>query len=339
MRGFFPRVRIETWPHPEQDPPPPTGVRRVLVPGAISPEKGLRVLEACVADAKQRQLPLHFRVVGHVAQPVERWPRAPLTLTGEYPEGALPGLLELERGDVAFFPAQVPETFSYTLSAALDAGLPVVATNLGALPERLARYPRHRLVRWDAPASEMNDALLAASEEPSTRTTLRAIESFDSYRTRYLDKLVRKEPDAPLPALDARWLQPPEGPASVWTFYGLVEEALGRGRAIPLTDIARRAGEADRRLEEADAAEQRARGRKEELETWYRESEAYFQKHAREQDEKAALSEARARTAEESLGAAREAADRAQAQLSQVLQSHSWRLTRPFRALRRLLKR
>ena len=40
-----------------------------------------------------------------------------------------------------WFPAPWPETYSYTLSAALTAGLPVVATRIGAFPERLADRP------------------------------------------------------------------------------------------------------------------------------------------------------------------------------------------------------
>ena len=41
-----------------------------------------------------------------------------------------------------FFPAQVPETYAYTLSVALASGLPIVASALGALPERLAGVAR-----------------------------------------------------------------------------------------------------------------------------------------------------------------------------------------------------
>src|SRR2546427_7883740 len=38
--------------------------------------------------------------------------------------------------DLAWFPAQWPETYSYTLSACLAAGLPIVAPEIGAFPER-----------------------------------------------------------------------------------------------------------------------------------------------------------------------------------------------------------
>ena len=35
----------------------------------------------------------------------------------------------------------MPETYSYTLTAAIDSGLPIVAARIGALPERLAGRP------------------------------------------------------------------------------------------------------------------------------------------------------------------------------------------------------
>ena len=53
-----------------------------------------------------------------------------------------------------WFPAQWPETYSYTLSAAIDAGLPIVATRIGAFPERLEGRPLTWLVDPEAPAEE-----------------------------------------------------------------------------------------------------------------------------------------------------------------------------------------
>ena len=40
-----------------------------------------------------------------------------------------------------WFPAAWPETYSFTLSAAIEAGLPIVASEIGAFPERLAGRP------------------------------------------------------------------------------------------------------------------------------------------------------------------------------------------------------
>ena len=138
---------------------------RVVIVGNLSPEKGLRVAAACAQDARERRLPMTFRVLGSTTEPVPQWPETPLTIHGQYDDAELPRLLAAEKADVVWFPAQVPETYSYTLSVALASGLPIVASALGALPERLAQHPRSVTVPWNAPPAEWNGALLAAAGE------------------------------------------------------------------------------------------------------------------------------------------------------------------------------
>ena len=152
----FPHVSPVTWPHAEPRALP-AAARKVLVLGGLSPAKGMDTLVACARDARARGLALRFRVVGHLAWPVDG-EDLPLSFTGEYPEGTLATLVEQERADAVFFPAQWPETWSYTLSAAIDSGLPILATDLGAFPERLAGVADARIVAWDAPAAHFNDA-------------------------------------------------------------------------------------------------------------------------------------------------------------------------------------
>ncbi len=157
---YFPDVATLEWPHPEMRPPAEV-VYKVAVLGGVSAIKGLLALEECVRDAAARALPLHFHVIGHVDRPLKTWPAAPLTIGGSYPDEQLAPLLALERPDAFLFLSQVPETYSYTLSVAMQSGLPIVATRLGALPQRLAGYRSHALVEPGAPASAINDALLA----------------------------------------------------------------------------------------------------------------------------------------------------------------------------------
>jgi glycosyltransferase involved in cell wall biosynthesis len=339
LQRFFPQVHPSVWPHPENPPTEHPIPRRVLVPGGISREKGLDILASCAGDARDRGLPLYFRILGHVAEPLETFPTLPLTISGEYPEGTLPQLFDRERGDVVFFPTQVPETFSYTLSAAMDTGLPIVATNLGALPERLARHPSHRIVAWDADPATLNAALLAVAKEPPQRPlNVRPLAAFAAYRTRYLEGLRAAGTAGAMPAIEPRWLQEPQRPTAPWTFYGLVEEALGRGRAIPLEAIRLRAAEADSRLEAADSAAQDARGRKEELDQWHRESEAYFASLQREAAEDVARSRAAEQAARTEIAKLDGALAQATGELALIHRSLSWRVTAPLRALKRKLR-
>jgi glycosyltransferase involved in cell wall biosynthesis len=163
---YVPDVSIDVWPHPEPVPPPPPRVVRVVLLGNLTPEKGLHVAAACAEDARDRRLPMTFRVLGSTTVPVPQWPDAPLTIHGQYQDSELAHLLAAEKADVLWFPAQVPETYSYTLSVALASGLPIVASALGALPERLAQHPRCATVAWNAPAAEWNAALLSIAGLP-----------------------------------------------------------------------------------------------------------------------------------------------------------------------------
>jgi GT2 family glycosyltransferase len=159
---YFPEVKVTVLAHPETPVAQPRRVTRVATLGNLSPEKGLHVVAACAQQARDRALPLSFQVLGSTTAPVPLWPEAPLSIHGQYAEGDLPMLVGRERPDVLWFPAQVPETYSYTLSVALAAGIPIVASALGALPERLAGYAAATLVPWDASSEAWNDALLAA---------------------------------------------------------------------------------------------------------------------------------------------------------------------------------
>ena len=166
IRGYFPDVAIDVWPHPEDSPPPVPRIVRVAVLGNLSPEKGLHVVAECARDARVRGLPLTFRVLGSTTEPVPQAPEVPLTIYGQYVDSDLARLIAAEKPDVLLFAAQVPETYAYTLSVALQSGLPIVASALGAFPERLRGVPRSTIVPWDAPPSAWNDALIAAADVP-----------------------------------------------------------------------------------------------------------------------------------------------------------------------------
>jgi glycosyltransferase involved in cell wall biosynthesis len=143
---------------------------RVAILGNLSPEKGLNVVAACAQEARALGLPLVFRLLGSTTEPIAQSPEVPLTIHGQYVDADLPGLIGAEKPDVILFPAQVPETYAYTLSIALASGLPIVASDLGAFPERLAGHPRSATVAWNAPATVWNEALLAAAGLRGRRT-------------------------------------------------------------------------------------------------------------------------------------------------------------------------
>lgn len=318
LREFFPDATPVVWPHPRDRDAARLPRLRVLVPGAISVEKGLDLLEACVEDARARDLQLHFHVVGFLGRPLRQWPESPLTVSGQFEEGRLPERLAFEPADAFFFPAQVPETFSYTLSAALATGKPIVATNLGAFPERLANVPGARLLPWNAPARGFNEALLESAAAAPTPTAAGASEA-GAYAARYLEGLVRKAHGADLPRVHDAWLSPPPLEARRSTLGWLFDDGIVAGKAASREELRRRLEEA-----EVEAAGVSAR---------LTESEARAALHAgRAADLEAKLREVRAE-----LQRAAGEADAARLRLCSLEASRSWRLLAPVRAIARWL--
>ena len=174
MRSNMPDVRLLVWPHPEM-PAAKAPVFKIALLGAVSAVKGARVLEECVADARARALPLHFHVIGHVDRPMTTWPDAPLTIGGSYRDEHLAAAIELERPDAFLFLSQVPETYSYTLTAALRSGMPVIAPRLGAFPERLEACRHATLFPPETTAAGINDAIVARLAASRSPTRLQAL--------------------------------------------------------------------------------------------------------------------------------------------------------------------
>lgn len=156
LRRYFPSITAVHAPHmdlsaqPAAPSPPLLHGRplRVVVMGALSQIKGADVFEATAALASQRNSRLEFHLVGYAYRDLRIVPGERLTVHGEYAEKDLPRLLQTLQPDVAWFPALWPETYSYTLSAALGARLPVVAPDLGAFPERLSGRPWSWVCPW-----------------------------------------------------------------------------------------------------------------------------------------------------------------------------------------------
>ncbi len=259
---YVPGLRAEVWPHPE----PPLALRpvtRVATVGMLSREKGFDRVVACAQDAHARALPLAFRVLGATAAPLPPLPLSRLSMSGEFQEGDLAGLLAAERPDVLWFPVQWPETYTYTLSVALAVGTPIVASDVGALPERLGAHPAARLLPWDSPAAAWNDALLAAAPPANKREAVAVGAEPAEFVERYLEPLSRPRPlvAAGWPDLLPRHLQAPA--AAQAPNLSLAELAIAGalcGRAEARSALVDRAVQADADLDALDEILQRARG-------------------------------------------------------------------------------
>jgi GT2 family glycosyltransferase len=217
-------LNCAVWRHPEPSLSVPP-VTRVATLGMLSREKGFDHVLACAWDAQVRDLPLAFRVLGSTAAPLPPLPLPRLSMSGEYREGELAALIAAERPDVLWFPVQWPETYTYTLSAALASGVPIVASQFGALTERLAGRGEIRLLPWDATAEQWNQAFLALAPPRPAAGAVEVGTAPERYVERYLEPVWRTVPSAApaWPSLQPRHLRPP---------------SVDRAPDMPLADLA-----------------------------------------------------------------------------------------------------
>lgn len=133
---------------------------RVALLGVLANQKGLPTVAALAAAVPASEIEL--RLIGYPEMPLLPPLAARIPVTGKYAEADLPRLISRLRPHVLWFPAQWPETWSYTLSAAIASGLPIVASAMGAFAERLKDRPMTWLVPPDAPPELWRRAFVEA---------------------------------------------------------------------------------------------------------------------------------------------------------------------------------
>ncbi len=161
---------------------------RVAVIGVLSNHKGAATVMTLASAADPAELSIH--VIGHAETELPKPLAKCIAMTGEYEGADLPPLLAKVKPHVVWFPGQCPETYSYTLTTAIDAGLPIVATRIGAFPERLEGRPLTWLVdpeaspeEWLAVFAKVRGALTSKRKPPAGRPRQAVA---DYYRDHYV---------------------------------------------------------------------------------------------------------------------------------------------------------
>lgn len=141
------------------------GRAQILVLGALAPHKGKWRVYEVVRDIIRRSMALRIHLIGDPLGDVPKslWPA--FSWSGAYSENELMDQISDAGADAFLFMSQAPETYSYTLTAAMKTGLPIVATDLGAFVERLEGYQAAYIVKHDIPANELADVLQRAVRE------------------------------------------------------------------------------------------------------------------------------------------------------------------------------
>ena len=133
--------------------PQPTHSRpRLLVPGRVRRGKGAELIAAALPHLREHA---DLYLIGAGADAHALFGERGVHIVLDYRRDELPGLVARIAPDAALIVPTVAETFSYTLSELRSLGVPVIATRVGALAERIRDGVDGFLVDPDA------DALIA----------------------------------------------------------------------------------------------------------------------------------------------------------------------------------
>lgn len=201
-----PHEAREEAPWPVKTPPlvPVPARLRVALLGTLAEHKGVMVVAALAKSTPS----LEIRLIGDVEGDFPAEVRDFIKVGGAYAEGALPRLIEEAKPHVLWFPIPWPQTYSHTLTAAIESGLPIIATDIGAFPERLRGRPLTWLVSpfasladWRTAFDEVRNAL-ATPPRPHAQTLRPGVAGF--YENDYLGPLPRRRARND----GQRWLRP-----------------------------------------------------------------------------------------------------------------------------------
>lgn len=155
---------------------------KVLVHGAISREKGADLLEKVADMASKKKLQLEFHLLGYAYRPLNK----SVITHGPYDDKDVRQKFDEIAPDVLWYPALWPETYSYTLSSALNHSLPVVVPDIGAFVERVKGRPFSWIVPWDSSAEDFVSLFDALSKGGLSRFSLKSGSELTDYERFYL---------------------------------------------------------------------------------------------------------------------------------------------------------
>jgi GT2 family glycosyltransferase/glycosyltransferase involved in cell wall biosynthesis len=347
--GFAP------WPAPPAPvaPDPARRVLRIVVPGRIHGGKGEVLLDALIP-----KLPADVELVllGGGAAAMRYFGRGGVHVRLDYARAQLPALLAQLAPDAALLPSTVAETYSYLLSELWTLRLPVIATRLGSYAERIVPERDGLLVEPDAAAVAALLAELRDRREPLQRlraAAAPALPTLEQMAQRYRDALPLAAPSAiaaPPLALDARSAALERDAAQ----RAIELRALQAQVREQQQELVRRADWAhaearlaQERLQHANRAQAESnelRGRRDELEHEVGALHAWANSLLAEGERLKELVVSEQQRLEREIERERDVVREVQREMSEremelhrILTSHSWRLTRPMRWLRRKL--
>lgn len=129
----------------------------VAIIGGISEVKGSKIIFNSIKKSSNN---INWFIFGGIGDPdLFLLKKKNLSKCSWYKREQLKELFMYNKIDIVCILSIVPETFCYTLSESLACGIPVVATNIGALGDRAIEYGCNYVVEYDSTADELLEIL------------------------------------------------------------------------------------------------------------------------------------------------------------------------------------
>ncbi|MEE4216032.1 MAG: glycosyltransferase [Xanthomonadales bacterium] len=311
------------------------GKLRLVIPGRIPHGKGQKLLLEALPELTRYA---HVYLLGADRYGKAFFGQAGVDVILQFKREKLRSLLARIGPHAAGLLSVVPETFSYTLSEMQQLGIPVIATRVGSLEERIENGVTGWLIEPDA-----------ASLVAKVRELYENQAQISAVRTR-LQKLEQAGPGQMVQRYDGICPPRPAGRKLDRPFGTLAAQAAGQAaNRLELAEQARQLRQQAEILQrEVESrtrwAEEREQARKDEEKKrirWVAELENQLdERHQQLLDTRQAYEQQldnQRREQQEIVGNLEGMLGRLQAEHEQVLASASWRMTRPLRFLRRVL--
>jgi GT2 family glycosyltransferase len=342
------KVEIHTIPHglepfpgaPAVEPRcRPDGKLRLVIPGRMQQGKGQSLLQAALPGLVPHA---HIYLLGAGKHGEAFFGQPGVNVILQYDREDLPRLMQTIGADAAALLSIVPETFSYTLSEMQQLGVPVIATRVGSLAERIHDGRDGWLIEPTAESLIEVIRELAANRQllHEVRSRLRGVEHFSSAAMvgRYdaLCPALRNDPqvDAEPGLSDLQLAALAEQHARLQA-----QKRAGEQHARALQAEIERRTEWAVEQQQALAEERQARDRwvhslEQQLQEVRQQRDRWVQ--SLEQDLKSEQQQ-RDRWVQSLESTIRQQHEEWQAKYLALVQSSSWRITKPLRAGRRVL--
>lgn len=134
---------------------------KIGILGHITPIKGAKKIVQCLRLAKKNNLNICFELFGEIEDGTSFDKYEDIFIIhGKYDEQSIYKEIAERNIDFFWFPAVLPETYSYTLTIPIRLKIPVVGCNLGAIGCRIVENKWGEVYDWNAPANKILDILL-----------------------------------------------------------------------------------------------------------------------------------------------------------------------------------